>query len=90
MACAATLTLMQCEMRPSHASAKYLKDAPPLPKAVKKEKFVKGAMVKGRNEPATIPHVAYAIAQIKGITVEEVCDAAWNNSIKMFGLGETI
>ncbi|KAL1597359.1 hypothetical protein SLS59_007388 [Nothophoma quercina] len=79
-----------CEMRPSHASAKYLKDAPPLPKAVKKEKFVKGAMVKGRNEPATIPHVAYAIAQIKGITVEEVCEAAWNNSIKMFGLGETI
>jgi len=79
-----------CEMRPSHASAKFLKDAPPLPKAVKKEKFVKGSMVKGRNEPATIPHVAYAIAQIKEITVEEVCEAAWNNSIKMFGLGETV
>ncbi|PVI07795.1 deoxyribonuclease tatD [Periconia macrospinosa] len=79
-----------CEMRPSHASAAYLKDAPPLPKAVKKEKFVKGAMVKGRNEPATIPHVAYAIAGIKGISVEEVCDAAWKNSIKMFGLGEKI
>jgi TatD DNase family protein len=58
-------------MRPSHASAKYLKDAPPLPK----EKWVKGAMVKGRNEPATIPHVAYAIAKIKEITVEDVCDA---------------
>ncbi|KAF2127100.1 deoxyribonuclease tatD [Dothidotthia symphoricarpi CBS 119687] len=79
-----------CEMRPSHASAKFLKDAPPLPKAVKKEKFVKGSMVKGRNEPATIPHVAYAIAKIKDITVEEVCDAAWNNSVKMFGLGETL
>lgn len=64
-----------CEMRPSHASAKYLKDAPLLPKAVKKEKFVKGSMVKGRNEPATIPHVAYAIAKIKDITVEEVCKA---------------
>lgn len=62
-------------MRPSHASARYLKDAPPLPKAVKKEKFVKGCMVKGRNEPATIPHVAHAIAKIKEITVEEVCDA---------------
>jgi len=78
-----------CEMRPSHASAKYLQDAPPLPKAVKKEKFAKGMMVKGRNEPATIPHVAHAIAKIKEITVEEVCDAAWKNSIKMFGLGET-
>jgi TatD DNase family protein len=32
-------------------------------------------MVKGRNEPASIPRVAYAIAQIKGITVEEVCEA---------------
>ena len=66
---------MQCEMRPSHASAKYLKDAPPLPKAVKKEKFVEGLMVKGRNESATIPHVAYAIANIKDISVEEVCEA---------------
>jgi len=45
-------------------------------------------MVKGRNEPCTIPNVAYAIANIKGISVEEVCEAAWNNSIKMFGLGE--
>ncbi|PSN63860.1 deoxyribonuclease tatD [Corynespora cassiicola Philippines] len=79
-----------CEMRPSHASAKYLKDAPPLPKAVKKEKWTKGAMVKGRNEPATIPHVAYAIAQIKEITVEEVCEATWRNSIRMFGLGEKL
>ncbi|KAF1960202.1 deoxyribonuclease tatD [Byssothecium circinans] len=77
-----------CEMRPSHASAAYLKDAPPLPKAVKKEKFTKAMMVKGRNEPATIPHVAYAIAKIKGVTIEEVCEAAWRNSIKMFGLGE--
>lgn len=64
-----------CEMRPSHASAKFLKDAQPLPKAVKKEKWSKGHMVKGRNEPVSIPHVAYAIAQIKGITVEEVCEA---------------
>ncbi|KAF2256312.1 deoxyribonuclease tatD [Trematosphaeria pertusa] len=79
-----------CEMRPSHASAAYLTDAPPLPRAVKKEKFAKGLMVKGRNEPATIPHVAHAIAKIKGVTVEEVCEAAWRNSIKMFGLGETL
>lgn len=62
-------------MRPSHASAAYLTDAPPLPRAVKKEKFAKGLMVKGRNEPATIPHVAHAIAKIKGVTVEEVCEA---------------
>jgi TatD DNase family protein len=64
-----------CEMRPSHASAKYLKDAPPLPKSVKKEKFAEGCMIKGRNEPCAISNVAYAIAAIKEITVEEVCDA---------------
>lgn len=62
-------------MRPSHASAKFLGDAPPLTKAVKKEKFSKGLMVKGRNESSTIPLVAHAIANIKGVTVQEVCDA---------------
>jgi TatD DNase family protein len=64
-----------CEMRPSHASAKFLKDAPPLPKAVKKEKWVKGAMVKGRCEPCLIEHVAWAIAGIKGVDVEVVAEA---------------
>ncbi|MCJ1405674.1 hypothetical protein MMC11_008903 [Xylographa trunciseda] len=77
-----------CEMRASHASAKYRTAAPPLPKAVKKEKWQRGLMVKGRNEPATISHVAYVVAGVKGISIEEVCEAAWNNSIKMFGLGE--
>ncbi|KAJ6122777.1 TatD family [Penicillium capsulatum] len=77
-----------CEIRPSHASAKFLNGAPELPKAVKKEKWQRGCMVKGRNEPVAIVRVAHVIAQVKGITVEEVCEAAWNNSIRMFGLGE--
>ena len=62
-------------MRPSHASSKYTTDAPPLPKAVKKEKWERGLMVKGRNEPVSISHVAHAIAKVKEIAVEEVCDA---------------
>lgn len=82
-----------CEMRPSHASAKYLKEhdaseAGTRFKSVKKEKFVEGAMVKGRNEPATIERVAVVVAAIKGLSVEEVTEAAWRNSVKMFGLGE--
>ncbi|GMG13620.1 unnamed protein product [Aspergillus oryzae var. brunneus] len=64
-----------CEIRPSHASSKYLEGAPTLPKAVKKEKWQKGCMVKGRNEPIAIAHVAHVIAMVKGITVEEVCEA---------------
>ncbi|KAL4927195.1 3'-5'-exodeoxyribonuclease [Aspergillus undulatus] len=77
-----------CEIRPSHASSKFLSGAPPLPKAVKKERWQKGCMVKGRNEPVAIVQVAHVIAGVKGITSEEVCEAAWANSIKMFGLGE--
>lgn len=64
-----------CEMRPSQASAKFTQDAPALPKAVKKEKWTKDAMVKGRNEPCTITKVAWAVAKIKGVSAEEVCEA---------------
>lgn len=66
---------LQCEMRASHASSKYKDHAPPLPKAVKKEKWEKGLMVKGRNEPATISHVAHVVARVKGLPIEEVCEA---------------
>jgi TatD DNase family protein len=76
-----------CEIRASHASSQYLTDGPAVPKAVKKEKWQKGLMVKGRNEPATIVQVAHAIARVKGVKVEEVCEAAWKNSTEMFGLG---
>ena len=78
-----------CEMRATHASAKYRTAAPLLPKAVKKEKWEKGAMVKGRNEPVAILHVAHAVAAVKGLAIEDLCDAAWKNSVKMFGLGES-
>lgn len=57
-------------------------------KTVKKEKWVEGAMVKGRNEPCTIERVAKIVAGIKGVTVEEVCEAAWENTIRVFGLGK--
>ncbi|KAH6676152.1 TatD family hydrolase [Plectosphaerella plurivora] len=58
-------------------------------KVVKKEKWQEGAMIKGRNEPCMIERVAKAVAGIKGISVEEVCEAAWRNSVEVFGLDET-
>ncbi|KAA8893822.1 hypothetical protein FN846DRAFT_977285 [Sphaerosporella brunnea] len=81
-----------CEIRPSHASAKFLKNASPVPgsPAVKKEKFVEGRMVKGRNEPAAISHVALVIARVKGVSVQEVTEAAWRNTVALFGLGEEL
>ena len=62
-------------MRPSQASAVHREKAPPLPRAVKKEKWDAEAMVKGRNEPCTISHVAHVVASVKGVPVEEVCEA---------------
>ena len=62
-------------MRATHASAKYLIDAPELPRSVKKERFEKGLMVKGRNEPVSLPRVAHVIAKIKKLPVEDVCEA---------------
>ena len=80
-----------CEIRASHASMQHLKGKEKEMgewKSVKKEKFVEGAMVKGRNEPCMIGRVAYAVAGIKGLNLEVVTEAAWANTIKMFGLGE--
>jgi TatD DNase family protein len=51
-------------------------DAPKLSvKSMKKEKWQKGVMVKGRNEPVTIMHVAHVIAKIKNISVEDLSEA---------------
>ncbi|KLU80965.1 hypothetical protein MAPG_00061 [Magnaporthiopsis poae ATCC 64411] len=57
-------------------------------KSVKKEKWEEGAMVKSRNEPCTIERIAIIVAGIKGISVEEVAETAWANTIKVFGLDE--
>ena len=46
-----------------------------MPKAVKKEKWQEDFMVKGRNEPCAITQVAHVVAGVKGITVEEICEA---------------
>ncbi|KAK9479925.1 hypothetical protein V1514DRAFT_326890 [Lipomyces japonicus] len=80
-----------CEIRPSHASHKFLKNANlkiSLPQAVKKEKFVMGNMVRGRCEPCAISQVATVIAAVKQIPIEEICEIAWKNSIALFHFDE--
>ncbi|KAK6835539.1 hypothetical protein RU639_001753 [Aspergillus parasiticus] len=67
--------------------APYLTNAKPLPPSRKHNKFILGQMVKTRNESCTIERVALVVAGLKGISLEEVSRAAWNNSIRMFGLG---
>ncbi|KAB8232631.1 TatD family hydrolase [Aspergillus alliaceus] len=77
-----------CEIQSNDVKiAPYLADARPLPPSRKHNKFVMGQMVKARNESCTIERVALVVAGLKGISLEEVSWAAWNNSVRMFGLG---
>lgn len=75
--------------KPPRASKKPQKREPEVPerwRTVKKEKWVEGAMVKGRNEPCSIERVGKIVAGIKGTSVEEVCEAAWRNTVKVFDI----
>ncbi|KAF3766060.1 hypothetical protein M406DRAFT_257547 [Cryphonectria parasitica EP155] len=77
------------QQQPSKKSQKKEPEVPERFKTVKKDKWVEGAMVKGRNEPCTIERVAKIVAAIKGVPVQEVCEAAWSNTVKVFGLDES-
>ncbi|KAH8202042.1 hypothetical protein TruAng_003797 [Truncatella angustata] len=72
----------------SEVAKRYLANAPPLPPSKKKDKWDTASMVKERNECCAVSRVAYVVAGLKGISVEEVADAAWRNSVTMFKLGE--
>ncbi|WQF81543.1 Putative 3'-5' ssDNA/RNA exonuclease TatD, metal-dependent hydrolase [Colletotrichum destructivum] len=70
---------------------KNQKKEPEVPerfKIVKKEKWEEGAMIKGRNEPCMIERVAKAVAGIKEVDVEDICEAAWTNTVKVFGVDQ--
>lgn len=85
-----------CEIRPSHASFPLLsslctspyaslKDVY-IPTGTKKEKWTLGKPVKGRNEPLATAQVAWVVAQLKGISLEEVAAQTYKNSVELFGL----
>lgn len=73
-----------CEIRPSHASSKYIKKLPYS--TTKPEKFHEGSMVRGRCEPAAIVNVAEVVAALHERTVEDVANIAWENSVNLFAL----
>ncbi|KAF7586600.1 hypothetical protein BBP40_008627 [Aspergillus hancockii] len=76
-----------CEIQSNDEKiASYLANARPLPPSRKHNKFILGQMVKTRNESCTIERVALVVAGLKGISLEEVSHAAWQNSVRMFGL----
>lgn len=53
-------------------------------KRKKKDKWEEGCMVKERNESCCIERVAFIVAGCQGRSVQEVAEAAWENSVKMF------
>ncbi|KIW66175.1 hypothetical protein PV04_08376 [Phialophora macrospora] len=75
-----------CAIPTAGPAAGYVRDAPALRPSHKKDKFVKGDMVKGRNESCVIDRVARIVAGVKGVAVSEVAEAAWRNSVALFGL----
>ncbi|KAF9894803.1 hypothetical protein FE257_004424 [Aspergillus nanangensis] len=77
-----------CEVLGADESiAPYLAAARDLPPSRKHNKFLPGQMVKTRNESCTIERVAMVVAGLKGVDVGDVARAAWENSVRMFGLG---
>ncbi|KAI5210506.1 Mg-dependent DNase [Aureobasidium subglaciale] len=71
----------------SEVAKRYLTNAPALPASKKKDKFQMGLMVKERNESCAMSHVAFIVAGLKGISLQEVADAAMENSETMFWRG---
>ncbi|KAI8894401.1 putative deoxyribonuclease TATDN1-like protein [Globomyces pollinis-pini] len=74
-----------CDVRPTHASYKYIQEAP-LYESKKKEKFEMGKMVKSRNEPCTLIVILGIIAKLKDVPIEDVESAVFENTCKVFNL----
>ncbi|KAL1602804.1 hypothetical protein SLS60_006225 [Paraconiothyrium brasiliense] len=75
--------IIQASSEPAKA---YLLNAVPLPASKKKDRFQLGMMVKERNESCAMSQVAFVVAGVKGLRVDEVAQAAWQNSTAMFRL----
>jgi TatD DNase family protein len=84
-----------CSIRPTHPSYPLLQtlSASPThahlaplfqPQEKKKEKWEEGKAVKGRNEPCSLGNVAWVVAQVKGVSVEEVADQTRRNTLELF------
>lgn len=73
-----------CEIKATYAGYKYIQTTFAGQKKADK-KFEAGKMVKGRNEPCQIVQVAEVIAGVKGIPVEEVAKACYQNSMDLYG-----
>ncbi|KAK4056027.1 hypothetical protein OIO90_003022 [Microbotryomycetes sp. JL221] len=86
-----------CEIRPSHASHTFLKTLSTseqykhltglyTPEMKKKERFQEGLGIKGRNEPCSTGAVAWVVAQLHGVSLEQVAQQTYQNTCDLFRL----
>ncbi|KAK9881417.1 hypothetical protein WA026_016307 [Henosepilachna vigintioctopunctata] len=73
-----------CEIRPSHASYKYISKEHLSIMSVKKEKWSSECLVKSRNEPCNITCILDVIASVKNVNSNELCEILFNNTNKLF------
>ena len=80
-----------CDIRPTHASWKYLCESSAMwedqwiqPVSYKKEKFVDGSMVKGRNEPCMMRSVLRVVSRLRGLPESDLSDIVWKNTQTLF------
>lgn len=85
-----------CSLTSTHASRVHLTSGT-LPSTLsalynpqpscKPDRFVEGQIVKGRNEPCAIGLVAHVMAQLLDVSLMELSEAAWKNTITLFEIG---
>lgn len=71
-----------CEVKNTHAGKKFLRPSPWGSRD--RKKYEEGALVKGRNEPCRISEVVDVIAGARGVSREEVAEAAYQNTLRVF------
>ncbi|XP_046384722.1 putative deoxyribonuclease TATDN1 isoform X2 [Ischnura elegans] len=72
-----------CEPRPTHAWNSII-SYKAQEKQVKKEKWVPGCTIKGRNEPAIIEQILDIIAAVRGEDADTLSKVIYENTLKLF------
>jgi TatD DNase family protein len=72
-----------CEVKATHASNQYVQTRF---ESKKKERYQKGAQVKGRNEPVNLVQILEIMAGVRGEDVDQLADQFNRNTQKLFNL----
>jgi len=70
-----------CGLRASYAGTKFVKTTFPSKKV---DRWEEGHLVKDRNEPCQIIQVAEVVAAVQEVPLDDVIQAAYENTMKMF------